>query len=313
MAGEQKIRAVLYYLSVTVFFAGLPFILSYTLGYKFNPATWRFTRTGLVSLKSQPPGAAVYINGAPLNEKTPCSINELLPGSYRIELKLPGYYPYTAQAGVAPSAVTRLEKILLFPLRPDVQKINKEEIAWFWIEENREIFYVAADSASVFRSDLDGERFEKVADCVPLRPPAKSWIVSPDRRRILYHNDRQIGIAELQQEPRSSAAFVLDMPAPVTQVFWYSDSYNIIAICGEEICMLEAHPGARPFGLIRLNAVPAKVFYDREGEALYFQDPQTGADDKAYENVYKLELGRKLNPFPDFMRMRTGREGQRNE
>lgn len=39
MLNEQKIRAILFYLSLIIFLAGLPFILSFALGYKFDAQT----------------------------------------------------------------------------------------------------------------------------------------------------------------------------------------------------------------------------------------------------------------------------------
>lgn len=304
MSRDQKIRAVLYYLSVAVFFTGLPFILTATLGYKFDPVTWKFTRTGLVSLKTQPQGASVFLNGVLQNDKTPCSINELLPGKYTIDLKLAGHYPYSAQVEVRASMVSRLEKVLLFPLRPDVQKLNKEQVSWFWIDEDNVVYYVHAESAAIYRSDLDGERFEKLAEYVPLVPAARQWKLSPDRKRILYFNDKSIGVVELESEPGKPVSFVIDVKCgPVGDVFWYTDSYNAVVVAGTEICMLETRPGARTFTLVKLNSVPRKVFYESDKEILYFQDSQTGADNKVYENVYKLELRRKLYPFGEFMRM----------
>ena len=110
MFKEQEIRAVLFYLCVAVFFAGLPVILSFSLGYKFNPRTFKFTQTGIISLKTQPAAADVYLNGKPLDMKTPATINELLPGSYNVKVGLKGYYPWIYQANVEPRKVTRFEK-----------------------------------------------------------------------------------------------------------------------------------------------------------------------------------------------------------
>ncbi|MGE5308729.1 MAG: PEGA domain-containing protein [Deltaproteobacteria bacterium] len=306
MVREQKIRAVLYYFSAAVFFTGLPMILTYTLGYKFNRATWTFTRTGLISLKSQPAGAGVFLNGAPLNEKTPCGITELLPGNYKVELRLSGYYPYSQDVEVKASSVARLEKILLFPLRPDVQKVNREQISWFWIDEDRQIYYVASDSNSLYRSDFSGERPEKIAEFFPLPGGAKEWKVSPDRKSVLYYNDEMVGIVDLEPGAPQNSSFVLQLSGPIKEVFWYSDNYHIVVLRGREICMLETRPGAQPFVLMKLNSDPRKLFYESDGDILYFQDSQSGADNRPYENVYRLELGRKLYLFRDFMRKNFG-------
>jgi hypothetical protein len=308
---DQKIRAVLYYISVAVFFAGLPLILSYTLGYKFDPAEWKFTRTGLISVKTQPSGASVFLNGQQLADKTPCSINELLPGKYTVELKLSGHYAYSALVDVRASAVSRMEKVLLFPLRPDVQKLNKEQVSWFWVDEDKAAYYVNGETKSVYRSDLDGDHFEKLAEFVPLEPhrTPQQWKLSPDRRRILYFNEKQIGFVELEPDPNKPVSFVLDFPVngPIKDVYWYTDSYNAVVIAGTQVAMLETKPAAKPFVLMTLNSVPQKVFYESDKETVYFQDAQPGADNRLYENVYKLELRRKLYPFGDFMR------GKKNE
>jgi hypothetical protein len=304
VVNEQRIRAILFYMSVAVFCAGLPFILTVTLGYKFDPVSWKFTRTGLISLRTQPPGASVFLNGAPVNEKTPCSINELLPGRYTVELKLPGYYAYSSPVEVRQSAVARLEKILLFPLIPDVQKLSGEQVSRFWIGEDKAAYYVNEETKAMYRSDLDGEHFEKAGDFVPLSPAAKEWKLSPDRKRVMYFNERQIGIAELEADPHKPPSFVIDLalPAPVSNVFWHADSFNVLVVAGSQICMLETRPGGMPFTLMQLNSVPKTVFFDNEKETVYFQDSQTGADNQPYDNVYRLELRRKLYPFGDFMR-----------
>jgi len=62
MLNEQRIRAILFYLSVVIFLMGLPFILSFALGYNFDRRTFKFTKTGLLVLKTQPSGASVYLD-----------------------------------------------------------------------------------------------------------------------------------------------------------------------------------------------------------------------------------------------------------
>ena len=305
MAKDQKIRAALYYLGVAVFFAGLPFILSFTLGYKFDPVRFKFTTTGLISLKTTPAGAAVFLNGQQLNDRTPSSINELLPGKYHIELKLAGYYPYTIDAEVSARKVTRMEKILLFPLLSDIQQLNKERVTCFWMEEGKgNVFFADQATLTVFRSDLQGEHFEPLASFLPVDPPARVWKFSPDRRRLLYFNQHSVGVVTL--EPGSETgqqAFLLDYSGKdIRDAFWYSDNYHAIIVDGMTVCMTEARPGSVPFTLTTLRSATGKVFYEPDQDAVFFQDVQQGVDGKLYENVYRLEIGKKLFPFRDFMR-----------
>ena len=162
MLREQKIRSVLYYASVLVFFMSLPYILSYALGFKFNPRTLKFTKTGIIAIETQPAGASVYLNGVLLDKKTPVTVQELLPGKYNVRIELERHYPWSSDTTVEGRRVSRLDKIILFPLRPNAKKLNKEKISSFWVDKERgRIYYVdlrAFSTMSSFTRPLSGWR-----------------------------------------------------------------------------------------------------------------------------------------------------------
>jgi hypothetical protein len=317
VSGEQKIRAVLFYLSVLIFILGLPFILTYTMGYQFDRRAFKFTRTGLISLKTEPPGAGVHLDKKILNDKTPCSINELLPGKYNIELTLEDHYSYSSDIEVFPGKVSRMEKVILFPLRTDVKKLNKERISSFWIDEAKgTIYYVNREDNAVYKSDLEGEHFEKVANFVSLLPPPKRWDFSPDKKRLLYFNIHQIGVINLVPEDENlfgEKLVILNYPSETIQdVFWYSDSYHLVVIGDKKISMLEARPNAQPLSLVNLNKRNSAVFYEGRNDILYFSDSQKAEDGKYYDNIYKLELKTKLFPFQGFIGLKPNEREQEN-
>ena len=190
MFNEQRIRAFLFYLSLVVFFAGLPPILSFALGYKFNPATFKFTKTGIISIKTQPEGVNVYLNGKLFPEKTPATINELLPGQYSLKLEMDYYYPWVSQVKVEARKVVRLEKIILFPKRTYIKQLNQERIASFWLDkENKKIYYFNPEENILYVSDLNGEKFEEIGSLPEgFSSPPKEIKVSLDREKILIFN-----------------------------------------------------------------------------------------------------------------------------
>jgi hypothetical protein len=307
---EQKIRAVLFYLSVCIFFAGLPFILTFTLGYQFDPRTFKFTTTGLISLKTQPAGASVLLNGKLFSEKTPCSLNELLPGTYRVELTLEDYYPYTADVEVLADRVSRMEKIILFQLRPDIQQLNKERFSQFWIDESRGvIFYVNRENDSIYRSDMAGEHLELIAQFTPLMPAPKKWLLSFDREKMLYFNIHQIAVLYLPQDkkhPPEEKPVILNYPADAIQdAFWYSDNYHLIVVTDKKIDVIEANPSAAAVTIVNLNKKNSSAFYDPRNDSLYFSDSQKAADGNFYDNLYRLELKKRLYPFQELMGIKT--------
>ena len=310
VSGEQKIRSVLFYLSLFIFLIGLPFILSFALSYRFNPRTFKFAKTGLIALKTQPQGADIYLDGKLLNEKTPATINELLPGRYNIRLELERHYPWVGEVSVETGKVTRLEKIILFPLRPNITQLNIEKISSFLMDEEKErIYYIDQEDNIIYKSDLEGESFKEVGSLPQINPLPKKWKVSPDKEKLLGFNLHQIAIIYLNLQNDSSAAgfpFVLEYSKhKIVDVFWHSDSYHLVLITDRNIAVLEANPQTIPLNLVNLNKENISTFYDEAKDTLYFLDSQKAADGKLYDNVYKLELSTKIYPFRELIKTRS--------
>jgi hypothetical protein len=302
MSVDQKIRTVLYYVSVAVFLIGLPFILAFSFSYKFDRRSFKFTKTGIISVRTQPAGAIVSLDKRLFPDKTPMSITELLPGKYNLELELEGYYPYTSEIEVLAGKVTRREKIILFPTRPNIQQINKERISCFWMDETRSnLYYVNRDESAVYKSDLEGNRFEQVCSFVPITPLPKKWEISPDRSKLFYFNPRQVGIISLPQGKNKNSpenTIVLNFPSDViNDAFWYSDSYHIILICSKRILICEARSDASPVTLVALSKRNSSGFYDPHSDSLYFMDSQEAPDGNMYDNLYRLEMRNRVYPF----------------
>lgn len=312
MLNEQKIRAFLFYLSVAIFLAGLPFILSFALGYKFDRRTFKFAKTGLLVLKTQPAGASIYLDEKLLNLKTPATIAELLPGRYRLRLELERHYPWLNDVNIDAGKVARLEKIILFPLRPNIKQLNRERLSFFWIDEEQGlIYYVNPEDDGIYKSDLEGKGSEKIADFIPLQPAAAKWKLSPDREKLLYFNTHQVGIAYLgpQNDLSFTLPFVLDYPDDrIIDVFWHSDSYHLIMVGRKNIEALEAERRAEPVTLVNLNKRNTSCFYDNRTDTLYFLDSQRAEDGNVYDNLYKLELNARSFPLQELIKLKSDEE-----
>ncbi len=309
MSGQQKIRAFLFYLCVLVFLIGLPFILSFALGFKFDTRTFKFTKTGLISIKTQPSGANVYFGSKVLNEKTPTAINELLPGEYRIRLELEKYYPWESQVIVEAGKVAQLDKIILFPLRPDITQLNKEKISSFWVDiEKGEVYYIDLEGLMIYRSDLKGDNFQEVGSFPEMSSLPKKWKVSANRQLMVFFNPHQLAVVSLEPQNRMLSVelpFVLNfVNRKIQEVFWHSDNYHLILITDKSVEVLEARPHAEPVNLLNLNKRNIFAFYDTEKDALYFIDSQRAEDGKFYDNVYKMELNARIYPFGKLMKTR---------
>jgi len=308
MLTEQRIRTVLFYASVAVFVVFLPFILSSALGYKFDRRNFKFTRTGLIFIKTQPAGASVYLDERILNEKTPTTINELLPGSYRIRLELEKHYPWTDEVVVEEGKATALDKIILFLLRPNVKQLNKAKFSFSWIDEELQVvYYVDYGDNGLYKSDLNGEHRQRIASLIMLSSPPLKHKVSLDRDKILYFNARQLAVAYINPSGRGNggAPFILDyLEGTVVEAFWHSDGYHIIVVRDDRIEVRESRPESKAVVLTYLNNKNSAAFYDKRSDTLYFLDAQPAADGNIYNNLYKIELSPWTFPWQDLIKRR---------
>lgn len=309
MRNEQKIRAFLFYLSVLIFLIGLPFILSFALGYKFNRRTFKFTKTGLLVIKTQPSGASVYLGGKLLNAKTPLTVTELLPGRYQLRLELERHYPWLNEVNIDTGKVTRMERIILFPLRSNIKQLNREKISSFWVDEERgTVYYINLEDNSISKADLEGKNCEKVVNFLSLQPPAIKWKLSPDKEKVLYFNAHQVGITHLEPQNKlfREFPFILNYTDDrIIDVFWHSDSYHLILVSHKNIEVLEAQPRSELIVLVNLNKKNTSSFYDIRTDTLYFLDYQKAGDGSFYDNLYKLELNAKTFPFQELIKSKS--------
>ncbi|MCX5711391.1 MAG: PEGA domain-containing protein [Candidatus Omnitrophica bacterium] len=302
MLKEQKIRVVLFYTAVLVFIIGLPLILSSSLGYKFNPRTFKFTKTGIIGIKTEPEGAAIYCDGKLLKDKSPASIRELLPGKYNISIELQDHYPWRGDVNVSAGQVARLENIILFSVRPNIRQINKEKVTSFWVDvEKTKIYYFDAKENIIYTSDLKGENFQDVGMFSEIVPVPKKWKVSPDRKRAVFFNPNQIVVSDMGQEEGRAlpdTAVILNFAnRKLVDVFWHSDSFHLIVVTDRSIEVIETRPDAVAINLVDLVRKNTPCFYNEKEDALYFLDTEESPGAKPFDNLYKLDLNIKSSPF----------------
>ncbi len=306
MLSEQKIRGVLFYLSVLVFFAGLPFILSFALGYKFDPRTMKFTQTGLISIRTQPQGASIYLDSRLFKDRAPATVQELLPGPYNIRVELDGHYPWAAQVNVQPRKVARFEKIILFPLRPNIKQVNHKSASSFRLDKNK-VYYFNEKERMLYSSGLEGEKVEKISRIPETFKSALRGIkISSDKEKAALYNKNQVCVVYLSREAKilyGHDAFVLNYPEwEIADVFWHSDSYHLVLVTDRKIAVTEASLKSTPVTLVNLNKQASEKFYDEDKDSFYFSDSQRGPDGLIYENVYKLELNSRQSIFDNIIK-----------
>jgi hypothetical protein len=113
-----KIRWTIYLLFAAAFFISAPIIVLYTAGYRYSLDSNRVVDTGVLSVKSYPSGADIYIDGEKQRQTTPAVIQNTLPGTHDIRLTRDGYTDWEKTLRVDSQATTFIDNATLFLTRP---------------------------------------------------------------------------------------------------------------------------------------------------------------------------------------------------
>lgn len=204
-------------------------IFLYSAGYRLKKpeqgVTVDFKKTGMISARSIPEGAYVYINGV-LKSATNNSIGSLDPGLYKLKIIKAGFMPWEKEVEVFPELVTDITAVLvsqtprLEPLtntgaRNPVISPSFNKLAYFSEGSEKPGIWVipltGAGGFNIFRTDP----YIAIEDNpLSLFSDGKSIVWSPDEEQMLVQNGKDqyfvITLATKQTER------VLD-PKPILQ------------------------------------------------------------------------------------------------
>lgn len=107
-------RRVLLCVFVLLFVVLAPAAIFYTAGYRWNPKKGVIERNGTLILDTDPAGAKITLNGEPLEDQTPVTLQNVTPGTYRIRLEYPGYTVWEKTLDVRPERVTFVNDVRLW-------------------------------------------------------------------------------------------------------------------------------------------------------------------------------------------------------
>lgn len=123
----QTLRKIFFYIFTVIYIVFCPLLILYALGYIYSPgAGEKLVTTGLIYVDTAPQGADVYLDLKPREEKTPTVMPELLPGEYRVSLKLAGYKTWQDKVPVEAEKATVLDKVILIPEKWEETVLLKE-------------------------------------------------------------------------------------------------------------------------------------------------------------------------------------------
>lgn len=116
-------RRVYYLSAICVFFIGAPLLVLFALGYRLNWNYGQIQQSGAISITTDPRGAEVRLDNAPLPKNTPLRITNVLPGEYDITITKTGFFSYRQTVTVLSGQSTNIQNLVLFHGQPSIQPI----------------------------------------------------------------------------------------------------------------------------------------------------------------------------------------------
>ena len=128
----SELRRAVFLIFTVIYLIIAPLTVLYALGYIVSPSHQTLLQTGLVSLDSEPARAVVSLNGSLTSGKTPLVLQQLKPGGYDIQIRLPGRHLWQKHLEIKPNLALRFENILLFPLKFEPEVLTDFPVAKMW-------------------------------------------------------------------------------------------------------------------------------------------------------------------------------------
>lgn len=182
-------RRILPWIFAIVFLAMAPSVIFYTAGYRWNPKKGMIERFGTVIVDTTPTGADIDIDGRPLTEKTPYTIQNMAPGLHRFSVSTGGYTRWTKDLDVYPEQVTFVNGIWLWKTSSPVERLSVNATALSGATDDRTLLILTASTPTraVMFNTITNQSASSQTGSIIAAPVRVSW--SGSTRYALIEND----------------------------------------------------------------------------------------------------------------------------
>jgi len=257
---SKRTRTILFVICVFFFLLAAPGLVLYSQGYRFDFEHKKLTQTGAFYCKVLPRGAEVYLDGK-LKDTTSFFTNallieNLLPGSYEIEIKKDGYHPWQKTVQVSEKEVTEAKHIILIPQDANFQLLTENEA---------EISKILADLTE--KKDID----ETPAVLADLN--FKDFRLSPDDKKVAYFTDHEIWVLFLEnqydlQKESGEKIFLTRFSEKIGEAVWLN-SYYLMFSAGDKIKVTEIDNRDR-LNIVEVEELKSpEIYWDKKTETAY--------------------------------------------
>lgn len=286
------LRKFAFWIMSFVFIFLTPLIVFYSVGYKFDPASSKFLKTGLISIKTFPRGVDVFLNAQKTGDATPCVLRGLLPKKYFVVLEKEGFYSYEMQVYVRPSFVSELD-VVLVPKEKNIERLKFNfNVYRFFVSKQyfggKIVFF--ADKG-IFILDTDFKNIQKVSS-IDLGSALVDSIegLKQYNDHLIFWNKNNIWMVEAIESDANAMPDIVPLyetQEEIKDVFLGMKDRYLVVHAGLNVFALDVYNPLVIFPVFTPQSQEAKIFYDERTETLFIRDFVPASESYS---LYRVEL-----------------------
>lgn len=318
-----RIRRLIFWGLVTIFFIITPLIIAYGLGYSFDWQKKTFVETGSFYFVSSPTGGVISINGI-VSGKTNKYIKRLLPREYEVVIKKDGYQQWEKRLKIESGIVTEARNILLVPQDPKLETIQENiapdfSLSAFLLTEsekqkieqasttanallkntsyqlaNNDIFYLNPDYI-LYKTDLTGEKKQQIS-LEPLPADEYRIFASPAEKSVaMLGKTGQLFLLNPDQRIFETTANNIKgvQFSPDNKKLLYHSETELIVLYLDKILIQPYKESGQKETVTRFSEkINSAIWYPEDNEHIIFVISDTikiiELDDRGTRNIYNL-------------------------
>ena len=123
----------------------------YAAGFRYNFSAHKIVKVSLISVRSTPKGANVFLNDKP-EGVTPAKIKNVIPGSYTLRVEKAGYETYQREVQVQEDIATEENYVELFQ-KERSQQVLAEDVSAYYLFNDKNT-YLVLDNKEIRKESL---------------------------------------------------------------------------------------------------------------------------------------------------------------
>lgn len=177
-----KFRRWLYSTAILIFLISAPLLILYTAGFRYDFKKGKVQSTGSIFVKTIPPDPHIYLNNELVGEKTPLRLNHLAPNRYDLKIQKKGFQDWEKKLEVYPSQTTFIDKVILWPVKPEIETLINSQIKSFSINKAEDKIIWQQDNQLFLYNPLN-QKSEQILTLPSESAPKFDW--SPGGKRLI--------------------------------------------------------------------------------------------------------------------------------